>query len=82
MYSGGDHNRGARTAKRCIASTVMMLLDHGSDGEPKVDAQLGQHPPHRNTVSTRVGVLGLLSCLKARAGHIGLRSGHTAGYGV
>ena len=39
------------TAKRSIASTVMMLLDHGSDGEPKVCAQLGQHPPRRTTVS-------------------------------
>jgi hypothetical protein len=29
----------------------MMLLDHGSDGEPQVYAQLGQHPPRRNTVS-------------------------------
>ena len=33
-----------------IASTAMMLLDYGSDCEPKVYAQLGQHPPRRTTV--------------------------------
>ena len=29
----------------------MMLLGHGSDGEPQVYAQLGQHHPRRITVS-------------------------------
>ena len=29
----------------------MMLLGHGSDGEPQSYAQLGQHHPRRITVS-------------------------------
>jgi hypothetical protein len=29
----------------------MILLGHGIDGEPQVYAQLGQHPPRRNTAS-------------------------------
>ena len=41
----------------------MMLLDHGSDGEPKADAQLGQHPPCRTAVAA-LGASGLLSCLR------------------
>ena len=51
VYSGGDHNLGAQTAKHSIASTAMMLLVHGRDGEPQVYAQLGQHHPRRTTVS-------------------------------
>ena len=51
VYSGGDHNRGAQTAKHSTGSLAMMLLGHGSDGEPQVYAQLGQHHPRRNTVS-------------------------------
>jgi hypothetical protein len=51
VFSGGDHNRGAQTAKHSTCSLTMMLLDHGSDGEPQVYAQLGQHHPRRITVS-------------------------------
>ena len=51
VYSGGDHNRGAQTAKHSTGSLAMMLLGHGSDGEPQVYAQLGQHHPRRITVS-------------------------------
>ena len=35
MYSGGDHNRGAQTAKHSTDSLEMMLLGHGNDGEPQ-----------------------------------------------
>ena len=51
VYSGGDHNRGAQTAKHSTGSLAMMLLGHGGDGEPQVCAQLGQHHPRRITVS-------------------------------
>ena len=51
VFSGGDHNRGAQTAKHSTGSLAMMLLGHGSDGEPQVYAQLGQHHPRRITVS-------------------------------
>ena len=51
VYSGGDHNRGAQTAKYSTDSLAMMLLGHGSDGEPQVYAQLGQHHLRRITVS-------------------------------
>ena len=51
VYSGGDHNRGAQTAKHSTGSLAMMLLGYGSDGEPQVYAQLGQHHPRRITVS-------------------------------
>ena len=59
VYSGGDHNRGAQTAKHSTGSLAMMLLGHGSDGEPQVYAQLGQHPPRRTTVSAPNGARGL-----------------------
>ena len=42
---------GAQTAKHSTGSLAMMLLGHGSDGEPQVYAQLGQHHPRRITVS-------------------------------
>ena len=51
VYSGGDHNRGAQTAKHSTGSLAMMLLGHGGDGEPQSYAQLGQHHPRRITVS-------------------------------
>ena len=59
VFSGGDHNRGAQTAKHSTGSLAMMLLGHGSDGEPQVYAQLGQHPPRRTTVSAPNGARGL-----------------------
>ena len=57
VYSGGDHNRDAQTAKRSIDSTIMMLLGHGSDvGSPRFTRSLVSTP---STPYHCVGVEGL-----------------------